>query len=120
MEKYLYFLLASYFVAFLFELNANIFFDGKLFESQTWPIFFLAWYGLIYSASFFAFRRKPIWVPVLAWIFLGPMAEALVFHRLNWAVDPIIYGLMFFVPFWVYHKHIESGLLRLPFFNRSN
>ena len=106
MKKYLLFMLVSYIVAFLFELNANLFFDGKLFESQNWPIFFLIWYGLIYSITFLLFHKKSLGFPVITWIVMGPIVELLIFHRLNLIVDPIIYAIMFFIPFWIYHKFI--------------
>ena len=109
MKKYLYFLLISYGVAFLFELNANLFFDGKLFESQGWPIFFLIWYGLLYSVTFLFFRKSSVLIPAVIWALLGPLVETLVFHRLNLIVDPIVYAIMFSLPFWIYRKYIAKN-----------
>lgn len=110
MKKYFYFLLISYCVTFLFELNANLNFDGKLFQVPGWPIVFLTWYGLFYSIIFFIFKSKPLWFPVVAGAILGTIAEAFLFHRLNIIVDPVIYAIMFFVPFWIYHKYIEKKI----------
>ena len=108
MRRYLYFLFISYCVAFLFELNANINFDGKLFKTPGWPIGFFIWYGLFYSLIFFMFKNKPLWVPAAAGAILGTTAEAFLFGRLNIIVDPIIYGIMFYIPFWCYHKYIDK------------
>ncbi len=104
MKKYLQFLLASYVTAITFETIANTIGDGKLFQAENWSIFFLIWYGAIYSVTYFIFRNRPLWMPVLAWAIAGPVVEIFVFGRLNAIVDPIIYAIMFLIPFWVYHK----------------
>jgi hypothetical protein len=107
-KKYFYFLIVSYATALFFEFIANTYADGRLFQLPLWPIGFLVWYGLIYSITFIICRKRPLWVPVLIWAILGPLAEILVFHRFNIIVDPIIYGVMFFVPFWVHHTFIAK------------
>ena len=111
MKKYFSFLGASYTTAFLFELNANLFFDGTLFQAKNWPIFFLIWYGTWYSIFFSLFRKRPLWVPVIAGAILGPIVEVVVFKRLNIIIDPIVYAIMFFVPFWLYQKRIQKTAL---------
>lgn len=107
-KGYLAFLAVSYSVAFVFELLANTIGDGKLFENAGWPLVFLGWYGLIYSATFLVFHKRAWWQPVLAWAILGPVVEFFIFQRLNIIIDPIIYAVMFFVPFWIYHKYITK------------
>lgn len=105
MKKYFYFIVFSYFTAFIFEFIANTIGDGRLFRSHLWPLFFLIWYGSIYSVTFLLFSKKSLWFPVVTWMILGPVAEAVIFHRLNIVIDPIIYGLMFFIPFLAYKKY---------------
>lgn len=104
--QYFYFLAISYMTALFFEFIANTYADGKLFQLSFWPVGFLVWYGLIYSITFLICKRKALWVPVAAWAILGPLAELFIFNRFNMIVDPIIYGIMFFVPFWVYNTFI--------------
>lgn len=106
-RKYFYFLLIAYLIAFFFEFIANTIGDGKLFQAPNWLIFFLVWYGTIYSLTFLVFRNKPIWQVVLTWAILGPILEITVFNRLNPIIDPIIYGLMFLIPFYLYQKYIQ-------------
>ena len=108
MKQYLCFLLASYVTASLFELNANFFFDGALFQSQYWHIFFVIWYGSLYSVVFLLLHKRPLWIAVLVGAILGLIVETFVFHRVNLIVDPIIYAIMFFIPFWIYHKFIKK------------
>ena len=108
MKQYLYFLLASYVTAFLFELNANFFFDGTIFQSQYWYIFFIIWYGSLYSIVFIFLHKRPLWNAVAVGAILGLIVEIFVFHRLNLIVDPIVYAIMFFIPFWLYHKFIKK------------
>lgn len=107
-RKYFSFLLISYFVAFLFETLANTIGDGKLFQTSNWFVFFLLWYGTIYSLAYLIFKNKPLWQVVLTWVVLGPILEIAVFKRFNPIVDPIIYGLMFLFPFWIYKKYVEG------------
>lgn len=99
--RYLPFLLISYLVALFFEVIANTVGDGKLFQNKAWPVFFLLWYGALYSVAFFICRKRSLWWPVLLLAIFGPIVEVLVFRRLNIIVDPIIYGLMGFLPFWI-------------------
>lgn len=109
-KRYLAFLAVSYVTALVFETIANTIGDGTLFQNAWWPLFFLGWYGLIYSATFLVFNKRPWWQPVLAWAILGPIIEYFIFHRLNIIVDPIIYAIMFLVPFWIYHKYITKKI----------
>nr|MDO8081031.1 hypothetical protein [Candidatus Freyarchaeota archaeon] len=108
MKGYLAFLAVSYVTALVFETIANTIGDGTLFQNTWWPLFFLGWYGLIYSATFLIFYKRALWQPVLVWAILGPVVEYFIFLRLNIIVDSIIYALMFFVPFWIYHKYITK------------
>lgn len=108
-RKYFYFLFISYLVAFLFETLANTIGDGKLFQAPNWLIFFLIWYGTIYTLTYLVFRKRPLWQVVLTWAILGPILEIIVFKRFNPIIDPIIYGLMFLFPFWIYKKYLKAS-----------
>ncbi|MBN2517479.1 MAG: hypothetical protein JXB14_01400 [Candidatus Altiarchaeota archaeon] len=106
MRNYPYFLLVSYLTALLFETIANTIGDGKLFQQEGWPIFFLVWYGALYSPVFLVLNKKPLWMPVLAGAIIGPVVEVVFFQRLNPLVDPLVYAVMFLVPFWVHHRYL--------------
>jgi len=108
MKKFLIFLITAYAAALLFEVNSNFFFDGTLFQKSNWAIFFLLWYGGLYTITFLLFHKQPLWVPIIAWVIIGPFVEAFVFNRLNIFIDPIIYGIMGFVPFWIYHRYLKD------------
>jgi len=103
MKKFLIFLATAYAVALLFEANANFFFDGTLFQRSNWAIFFLVWYGGLYSITFLFFRKQRLWMPVIAWMIIGPFVEVFVFNQPNIIIDAIVYGIMGFIPFWVNH-----------------
>ena len=103
-KKYLQYLMVSYIVAILFEMNANFFFDGKLFQQPLWLIGFVVWYGFFYSVMFFLFRNRKLLEPVIAGAILGTIAEYFIFNRIHIIVDPIIYAIMFFIPFKIYYK----------------
>jgi len=109
MRKYLYYLVVAYAVAIIFEMNANFFFDGKLFQNPLWGIGFILWYGLFYSVMFILFRNRRLREPVIAGAFLGTLAEFFLFNRINIIFDPIIYAIMFFIPFWSYHRYFSKG-----------
>jgi hypothetical protein len=102
------FMLVSYVAALAFELVASTVGDGRLFEAPAWPAFFLAWYGALYALTYLACRRRPLWVPVLAWAILGPVIEILVFRRLDPVVDPAMYAAMSLVP-WLTDRWWYAG-----------
>lgn len=106
MKKYFLFLLISLLTALIFEAIANTIGDGKLFSQPNRVQFFIVWYGFLYSLLYILFRNKPVYIAVIALAIIGPIAEVFVFHRLNILVDPIIYAIMAFVPFWLYKKLI--------------
>jgi len=108
-KQYLQYLIISYTVAILFEINANFFFDGKLFQQPLWGIGFIIWYGFIYSIMFIIFKNKKLIQPVVTGAIFGTIAEYFIFNRLHIIFDPIIYAIMFFIPFWIYHKHIKKN-----------
>lgn len=108
MKKFIYFLIVSYVVAFVFEVNAYYIGDGGIFNSPLWPVVFFPWYGLIYSLTFFIYHDKSLWYPAVTWAVMGPIVEILIFKRVNMVIDPIIYAMMFFIPFWVYKKFIQK------------
>ena len=107
-RQYFFFLLISYLIAFLFETLANTIGDGKLFQSPNWIVFFLFWYGTIYSLTYLGFKSRPLWQVVITWAILGPVLEIIVFQRFNPIIDPVIYGVMFFIPFWIHQKYIKA------------
>ena len=96
--RYPVFLLASLVVALAFEVLAKTVGDGRLFEARAWPLFFVVWYGTLYSLTYLTCRNRPVWLPVLAWAVLGPALEIVVFRRFNPLVDPVIYALMILIP----------------------
>jgi hypothetical protein len=100
MKNYFKFLLVSYLVALLFESLANTIGDGKLFQNLGWPIFFVFWYGFMYSILYLFFRNKKLWQGVVFFALLGNLVEVLVFHRSNLFIDSIIYALMGLLPLW--------------------
>ena len=106
--RYPVFLLVSLVVALAFEVLANTVGDGRLFESRAWPLFFVVWYGTLYSLTYLTCRNLPWWVPVIPWAVLGPVLELVVFRRLNPVVDPVIYALMILVP-----RLVDLGYLAL-------
>jgi len=108
MKKYLKFLAVSYVVAILFEMNANFFFDGALFQQPNWVIGFFIWYGFFYSVMFFIFRNRRLSLTIITGAILGTLAEYFLFHRIHLIADPIIYAIMFWIPFKVYHKYIKK------------
>lgn len=101
MKKYLKFLVVAYIAAAFFEFIANTIGDGKLLQNPAWPIIFLIWYGIIYSILFL-FRNKSLRTGVIFFALFGTIIEIVIFKRSNLVVDPIIYGLMAYVPlkFW--------------------
>lgn len=107
MKKYFGFLCVSYLVAILFEMNANFFFDGKLFTVPFWPIVFLVWYGLFYSMMFLIFRKRSLILTVFFGSIFGTIAEITLFHRFH-PMDFLIYAIMFFLPFWFYKKYLQD------------
>jgi hypothetical protein len=92
------FLIVAFVVALAFEVLANTIGDGHLFEARAWPVFFLCWYGTLYSLTYVALRNRPLWLPVLAWAVLGPVLEIVMFRRFNPLVDPVIYAMMVLIP----------------------
>jgi len=101
MKNYLKFLLVSYLTALLFEFIANTIGDGKLFKNSGWPVFFILWYGFMYTVLYLFFRNRTFWQGVIFFAIFGNIVEILVFHRSNLIVDSIIYALMGFMPLWL-------------------
>jgi len=101
--QYLGFIVVGYVTAFSFELIASAL-DPKnaTFKNPAWPVFFVIWYGFLYSVSFATLRTRPIWVAAAAWAVAGTVLEIVVFHRVNIIVDPIVYAIMFAIPHKIY------------------
>ncbi len=108
MRNYFKFLVVSYFTAIFFEFIANTIGDGKLFLNPDWPIFFLLWYGFVYSILYFFFQNRIIRQGTIFFAIFGTIAEIVIFHRSNLIVDPIIYALMGFAPLWINKKLSKS------------
>lgn len=102
MKSYSYFIVVSYGVALFFEFIANSVGDGRLFQLPHWYAIFFVWYGLLYSMAFLVLRKRALWFIVIVGAIVGPSLEKFIFHRLNIVVDPLIYAMMFFIPFWLY------------------
>ena len=100
---YLGFVAVGLTTAFGFELLASAL-DPKnaTFKNPAWPIFFVIWYGLLYSVSFATLRARPVWVAAAVWAVVGTLLEIVIFHRLNIVVDPIVYAIMFAIPHKIY------------------
>jgi hypothetical protein len=107
MKKYFSFIFFSYLTAFVFEFIANTVGDGKLFQNQNAVIFFVLWYGSLYTIFYVIFKNSKIWLPVVTLAIVGPFAEIFIFHRLNIIVDPIIYAIMGFIPFYLYNRFVK-------------
>ena len=107
MKKYLSYLMISYIVAIIFEMNANFFFDGTLFQVPLWPIVFFVWYGLLYSVMYFIFKNRPLTVTVISGSIVGVIVEITIFHRFH-IIDFVIYAIMFLIPFWTYKKYLRN------------
>lgn len=107
MKKYFSFIIFSYLTALIFETIANTIGDGKLFQSHNAIVFFLIWYGVLYTILYLIFRNSRIWIPTITLAIIGPIAEIFVFHRLNIIVDPIIYAIMGFIPFYLYNRFVK-------------
>src|SRR3990167_8344497 len=101
MKNYLKFLLVSYPTALLFEFIANTIGDGKLFKNPGWLIFFVLWYGFMYTVLYLFFKQRVLWQGVTFFVIFGNIVEIFVFHRSNLVIDSIIYALMGFVPLWL-------------------
>ncbi len=104
MKKYFTYLVFSYITALIFETIANTIGDGQLFKSANAVVFFLVWYGLLYTFLYVVCRGRSLWVPVVVLAIVGSIAEIVVFHRSNLIVDPIIYAIMGLLPFWALKK----------------
>jgi len=109
MKKYIKYLTVSYVVAIIFEINANFFFDGKLFQKPLWGIGFIIWYGIFYTTMFLLFRKRRLRETVIVGALVGTAAEYFIFNRIDIIFDPIIYAIMFFIPFWIYKKYIANS-----------
>ncbi len=97
-KELLKFLGVSYVTALVFEMLANVIGDGKLFTHADRIVFFFVWYGILDTALFFVFRFTNLWVAAVFFALLGVALEMAVFNRSNIVVDPIVYGLMAFIP----------------------
>ncbi|HLC44516.1 MAG TPA: hypothetical protein VJK50_01600 [Patescibacteria group bacterium] len=107
MKRYVQFLGLSYPSALLFEFMANTIGDGILFSQNNWVIFFIVWYGSLYTMIYFVQKRVGLMKAVLLFAILGTFAEIIIFKRSNLIVDPIIYFLMALLPCWVFDKFIK-------------
>jgi len=108
MKNYLKFLLVSYPTALLFEFIANTIGDGKLFKNPGWLIFFVLWYGFMYTVLYLFFKQRVLWQGVTFFVIFGNIVEIFVFHRSNLVIDSIIYALMGFVPLWLNKRLITQ------------
>ena len=98
MKKYLIFLALSYPIALCFEILANTIGDGRLFQNPHWPIYFVLWYGLLYSVLFFIFIKTAAVPASLSFAVIGIVVEIVVFKRSNLIIDPIVYFFMALIP----------------------
>ena len=107
MKRYVQFLGLSYPSALLLEFMANTIGDGILFSQNNWVIFFIVWYGSLYTMIYFVQKRVGLMKAVLLFAILGTIAEIIIFKRSNLILDPIIYFLMALLPCWVFDKFIK-------------
>ncbi len=130
---YLQFLIISLISAFIFEEIPRIVQDLVSFSDvrHIWYIgpdgffvFFLLWYGIIFSISYFIFIERQIKYPVIFGLILGMLAETILFKKMNpisFFLFPILYGLMFYFPFKInriinYKEKIKLKQLYYIFF----
>lgn len=109
MQGYLKYLLVSYATALAFETLANTIGDGTLFRNPHWLIYFIVWYGFMYSLLYVLFANRPLIAGIIFFAVFGSMAEIFVFHRSNLLIDPIMYALMSLIPLMVYKRFFKLG-----------
>ena len=97
MRKFVLFLFCAYVTALFFELIAHVLDPAnKTFDNLiVGVIFFIFWYGFIYSLTFVVLKKQEAWVAGIIWAILGTLLELVLFKRLNIIVDPIVYFIMF-------------------------
>ena len=85
---YVGFVIVGLITAFGFEILASPL-DPKnaTFKNPAWPVFFVIWYGFLYSVSFATLQTRPVWIAAAVWAVVGTVLEIVVFHRLNIIVD---------------------------------
>ncbi len=112
LKRFIIFLVMSYCSAFVFEEVPRVIWRyvlGDLTVVHLWdlpeaPVFFSLWYGLLFSVAYFLFQHKRIVFPVCFGICVGMIAETFLFGQMNvvsFFVFPLIYGAMFYVPFFL-------------------
>ena len=115
---FLFFALVS---AFIFEetprfIRVSIFKnpnDAHLWDLGTgWYLFFLIWYGAIFSIAYFIFINKKLKYAVIFGIIFGLLAETFYFRKMDnifsFILFIILYGGMFYLPFRT-HKLLHSA-----------
>ncbi len=104
MKNYIKFLSLSYLSAIFFETVANTIGDGILFTQDNWFVFFIIWYGLLYSVLYLIYKKFGLVPASIFFAVLGTVAEIIVFKRSNLIIDPIMYFLMALVPCYLFSK----------------
>lgn len=110
MKRYFQFLIISLISAFIFEEIPRITRDLLNYSTvHIWEIgddgfliFFVLWYGIIFSISYFLFRNRQIKYSIVFGIIFGMVAETILFKKMNpvsFFLFPVLYGLMFYFPF---------------------
>jgi hypothetical protein len=111
MRSWLKFVGIGYAVALFFEIIAsNLDPQNRTFQNPAWPVFFVLWYGMLYSLNYALFRNRSLPTTAVTWAILGPIIETVFFKRLNLVVDAIIYAIMFTTPHAVLRRgKVGSG-----------
>ena len=110
-KRYPLFLIISLISAFVFEeiprIVQDIFSSLEIIHvwdqgSEGFFIFFILWYGILFSISYIIFINHQIKYPIIFGIIFGMIAETIFFKQMNvvsFFLFPILYGLMFYFPF---------------------
>ena len=112
LKKFPLFLLFALISAFIFEevprfirvSILKIHMDSHLWElGNNWFLFFLIWYGTIFSIAYFIFINKKTEYAVIFGITVGMLAETFYFKKMDnifsFFLFLLLYGGMFYLPF---------------------
>lgn len=129
-KKFIQFLIVGLISAFIFEEIPRIVQNlasssdvGHVWDvgPKGFLVFFLLWYGILFSVSYFIFKDRQIKYSIIFGILFGMLVETILFKKMNlvsFFLFPILYGLMFYYPFKIYRviNYKEKIKLRQSFY----
>ncbi len=102
------YMLVAYLLTYSIERSAAKAGDSKLFQSAAWPITFFVWYGFLFTVVYLIFRKRPLWLILLAGAIIGPLIELVLFRHFILITD-LGYGIMFAIPFLIARLLVKNG-----------